>query len=138
MTASDVAEGGSAGQALRFLLVGGANTVLTYLLLLALATVFDPRLAYTCAFLTGLVLSSAFTGRLVFRSRPGRLRRTGYGGWLLAVYAVGLVAVSVAERLNLAPLIVAAAPILVTAPLSFAGGRLLLAGRSTDQGSMSV
>ena len=117
-----------AHQLLRFLLVGGANTLLTYLLLLSLLQFLDPRVAYTAAFVVGIVANSLLTGPLVFRSRPAGHRRLLYAAWLVVVYLVGLAMVQVALLADISqePLL-AALPLLVTAPLSFFGGRLLLA-----------
>lgn len=117
----------TAGQLGRFMLVGAANTLVTYLLLLALMYVLDPRIAYTIAFLTGVAANALLTGPLVFRSRPTSRRRWLYAGWLGVVYFVGLVVVQVALRagMTLEP-VLAAVPLLVTAPLNFLGGRVLL------------
>lgn len=115
------------GEALRFLLVGGANTVLTYMLLLGLTYVVDPRLAYTVAFVAGVVANVLLTGRLVFGSRPTGRRRAMYAGWLGLVYLAGLATVQLALVAGVrAEPVLAALPLLVTAPLNFLGGRLLL------------
>jgi putative flippase GtrA len=115
------------GEVLRFLLVGGANTVLTYLLLLGLTYVVDPRLAYTVAFVAGVVANVLLTGRLVFGSRPTARRRALYAGWLGVVYLVGLATVQLALVAGVrAEPVLAALPLLMTAPLNFLGGRLLL------------
>ncbi len=115
------------GQLGRFILLGGTNTLLTYLLLLALATVVDERSAYTLAFLAGVVFNAVLTGPVVFSSRPGRSRVVLYVGWLLGVYAAGLMTIHLAVVTGVGPpALLAALPLLITAPLSFAGGRLLL------------
>lgn len=121
-------------QAGRFLALGIGNTVTTYLFLLALALVLDARLAYTLAFAAGIAINTHLMGPVVFASRPSATRRWGYGAWLLVVYACGLLAVSVALAAGLTSrVLVAAVPLLVTAPLSFLGGRALLNRSATPQ-----
>lgn len=114
-------------QVLRFLALGMGNTVATYLLLLVLALFVDARLAYTVAFATGIAINTFLTGPVVFTNRPSPRRLWGYAAWLLVVYAAGLAAVWVALTAELSSrALVAAIPLLVTAPLSFLGGRVLL------------
>lgn len=122
-------DGRAFGELLRFAVLGGANTVLTYLLLLGLTYVIDPRLAYTVAFTAGVLANVALTGRLVFGSRPTGRRRANYAVWLVVVFLAGLGAVQLALVARVSTeLLLAALPVFVTAPLNFIGGRLLLAG----------
>ena len=58
-------------EGVRYLLVGGLNTVATYALYLLLMRRIDYRAAYVLAFLAGIVLSAVLLRRVVFR-RPGR------------------------------------------------------------------
>ena len=60
-----------AREALRYLLAGGANTALTYLLYLALLRLLDYRWAYVLAFLAGVALSFVLLRHVVF-ARPGK------------------------------------------------------------------
>ena len=64
---------------------------------------------------------------VVFGVRPSLVRQVAYAGWLLFTFGCGLAAVQAAARADLAPVLLAALPILITAPLGFLGGRLLLA-----------
>lgn len=117
----------TAGQAGRFFVVGGLNTFLTYALLVLLMQFVHLALAYTMAFLVGILISSAVTGRFVFSVRPDRGQRCAYAGWLICVYFVGLAAVNIASWTWLSsPPVLAAVPLLVTVPLNFFGGRHLL------------
>jgi len=51
---------------LRFLVVGGSNTVITLVLFALLARVMPPWLAYTVVFALGLAYATLLTGRFVF------------------------------------------------------------------------
>ena len=119
------------GQLLRFIIVGGLNTLLTGLLFLALSSFLPPTLAYTFAFVTGIVFSVMATPRLVFRARASIARRTQYLGWYLTVYVVGLGLVYLLhDRLTVDNTLVAAVTFLTTAGLSFVGAQFLFDRRS--------
>ncbi|WP_273654166.1 GtrA family protein [Cellulomonas fimi] len=108
----------------RFLLAGGANTAVTAVLLALLSTVLDPRLAYTLVFAAGVVLSTVLADRFVFGVRMDVRTALLYVGMYVAVYLVGLVVVGAIQSAGL-PEYASALVVLVTAPLTFVGGRLL-------------
>jgi putative flippase GtrA len=113
-------------QAQRFLLVGGANTGVTIAIFTLLARVMDPSLAYTIVFLLGLVFTTMMTSRFVFSTTapPGRMAM--FVAWYLAVYGVGLLVVRLLDRGQHWPKLgIAVVTVMVTAPLSFIGGRLI-------------
>ena len=60
-----------AREALRYLLAGGANTLVTYVLYLALLQVMHYRTAYVLAFIVGIGLSFLLLRHMVF-ARPGK------------------------------------------------------------------
>ena len=78
-------------QGWRFLVLGGSNTVVTFVLLAVLAHFIDHALAYTIAFAAGLAYTTALTGRFVFsaadrgprlpRLLPGTLGVTSLACW---------------------------------------------------------
>ena len=57
-------------EALRFVLVGAANTAVTYALYLVLLRAWVPMAAYATAYACGIVLSYLATSAWVFRVRP--------------------------------------------------------------------
>lgn len=118
-----------AGTAFRFVLAGGFNTLVTGALLSLLATVIHPALAYTLVFAAGIVLSTYLAGSFVFRVRMSRRHVIAYVLMYVAVYLVGLGAVALAVRLGLDEAYTGLV-VLVTAPLTFLGGRLLLQPRA--------
>ena len=114
------------GELLRFLLVGGSNTLVTLVLLVVLQRWLSPSLAYTVVFALGLAYTTAMTATVVFGSRLTWRRGAAFAGWYLLVYAVGLGVVQIMTALwEPSPLTTAVVTIAVTAPLNFLGGRLL-------------
>lgn len=116
---------GSAG---RFVLAGGLNTLLTALALALLAQVLPPTLAYTIVFAAGIALSTWLAGAFVFRVRLDRRLVRAYVLMYVVVYLIGLLVVALVERAG-APGSASALVVLVTAPLTFVGGRLVLRPR---------
>lgn len=112
------------GSAWRFLVAGGANTLLTAGLLALLSLVVDPRLAYTVVFAAGVVLSTVLADRFVYGVRMSRPAVVAYVGLYVAVYLVGLLAVHLGTSAGL-PDAAASLVVVVTAPLTFLGGRVI-------------
>ncbi|MDX6561133.1 MAG: hypothetical protein QOD65_947 [Gaiellales bacterium] len=113
-------------QGLRFVVLGGANTLVTFLLLAGLAQVIDDRVAYTLVFFAGVAFTTSLTGRFVFSAASSRGRTVAFGLWYLAVYLVGLLVVHAVDRNgDRSGFVVAAAVVVCTAPLGFLGGRLI-------------
>lgn len=109
----------------RFVLLGAANTLLTFALFTVLQQVTDVTLAYTVAFVAGLIFATALTGRVVFRVRTTLLRRVLFAGGYLAVYGVGLLVSNVLAG-DLPAWAVSLGTIAVTAPLGFLVGKAVL------------
>lgn len=113
-------------QVWRFLLVGGANTAVTVVLLAVLARLIDPTVAYTVVYVLGLAFTTLMTSRYVFSAESSLSRMGTFVAWYLAVYAVGLTVVKVLDsQLGWSSIPLALATVAVTAPLSFLGGRLI-------------
>jgi putative flippase GtrA len=117
---------GLAHQGRRFLLVGGSNTAITFVLLAVLARFIDRRVAFTIVFAAGIVYTTALTGRFVFAAAGSRARTAAFVLWYLGVYLIGLLVVHVIDRDGeRSGILVALAAVCVTAPLGFLGGRLV-------------
>jgi putative flippase GtrA len=124
------------GQASRFIVVGLVNTLLTGSLFYGLALLLPVWLAYTLAFALGLVFVSAITPRLVFSVRPSISRRLAYAFWYFVVYLVGLGWVAVlSDVMHVDHLRVVVFTLIVTATLSFVGGRVVLMRRPNGEGT---
>jgi putative flippase GtrA len=113
-------------QSLRFLIVGGSNTLVTFVLLAILAQVIDHRIAYTIVFAAGIAYTTALTGRFVFSAQGSRSKTLAFVLWYVSVYLVGLFVVYLVDSNGEhSGLVVAVATVLVTAPLGFLGGRVI-------------
>ena len=84
-------------QGLRFLVVGGSNTIITFVLLAALAQFIDHAIAYTVVFAAGLAYTTALTGRFVFSAPGSRAKTAAFVAWYLGVYGVGLLIVHLVD-----------------------------------------
>jgi putative flippase GtrA len=131
---SSFAPGSVVGQVVRFVAVGGTNTLVTGAIFLGLSTVVPPAAAYTAAFAFGVVFALVVTPRFVFSEQASHNRRAIYGAWYLVVYVVGLgVVYLVHDVLGLDRLAIVAVTVPTTAVLGFLGARRLFHG-STAQG----
>ena len=114
------------GEVVRFLLVGGSNTLVTLALFVLLQQWLAPAVAYTVVFALGLAYTTAMTASVVFGARLTWRTGGAFVGWYLLVYGVGLLAVQVLHALwTPSSLVTAVVTVGVTAPLNFLGGRLL-------------
>ncbi len=109
-----------AGEALRYLLAGGINTLVTYIAYLMLLQVLHYRWAYVLAFALGVGLSFVLLRHLVF-ARPGKRYSLAYVAashglqLLLGLLVVELWVVWLHGPAWLAPL----AAVLVCVPIMF-------------------
>jgi len=78
------------GEALRFLVVGATNTLATFLLYWVLLRFIPYSMAYTAAFVAGIVLSYALNALFVFKVRPGIRSALAFPLVYLAQYVAGL------------------------------------------------
>ena len=108
----------------RFLLAGGANTVVTAILLALLSLVIDPKIAYTIVFAAGIAFSTYMANRYVYGVRMTRSAMATYVAMYVVVYLIGLAVISQLERTDLSDA-ASGLVVLVTAPLTFIGGRLI-------------
>lgn len=112
---------------LRFLIVGGANTVCTTAAFYGLATMLPVRIAFTIVYFVGLAFVVVVTPRYVFGASTSWRRRVLLALWYVATYGVGVAVISVLTSEFAAPRVaVVLGTLMVTAPLSFVGSRLLV------------
>jgi len=125
---NSLAGGSTPAQVLRFLAVGGTNTLVTGAVFLALSAVVAPAVAYTVAFAIGVAFAVLVTPRLVFSDSAPHHRRALYAAWYLLVYVVGLGVVYVVhDILGMDRWVIVAVTVPTTAILGFLGARRLFA-----------
>jgi putative flippase GtrA len=120
------------GAAWRFLLVGGANTLVTMALLVGLSYLMPGWLAYTIAFGLGLVFSTVMASRWVFTREGSGRAAIVYALCYVAIYLVGLGCVAIVRALDW-PEFLNALSVLVTAPLGFVAGRIVFRERQRQE-----
>ena len=104
----------------RFLLVGGANTAASYAVYLLLLLVVDYRIAYTVAFVAGLVGGYLMHGRFVFDAAPGPRSAAAYLATYAVMYLVSLLVLYFAvTRIGIPKPLGMLASLAVTVPMSF-------------------
>lgn len=108
----------------RFAVAGGANTLVTAALLTLLSLVIDPKVAYTIVFAAGIALSTYLADRFVYGVRMGRRAVSAYIAMYLVVYLIGLAVIQWLGTRGL-PDAASGLVVVVTAPLTFLGGRLI-------------
>jgi len=121
----------TAGAGWRFLLVGGANTAVTGLVLVALSYLMPGWAAYTIAFALGIIFSTVFASRWVF-TREGSFRASvAYAICYGVIYLVGLLCVQTIHSWGW-PEFLNVLSIIVTAPLGFLAGRVIFRQRQRE------
>jgi putative flippase GtrA len=77
-------------QFLRFVIVGGVNTVATYLVYLAFLQIVDYRIAFTVSFVAGIFIAYALNSSVVFKTRWALSRLVSYPLVYLVQYGLSL------------------------------------------------
>lgn len=108
----------------KYLILGGANTLITTALLLLLSYLIPRWIAFSIAFAFGIVFSVSLTGSWVFNKKASIADKTKFGFAYLAIYFLGLLVTNFLEA-NQAPPWASIIVIGVTAPLSFLAGKFI-------------
>ena len=120
-------------QGLRFLLVGGFNTVVTYGLYCLLVIWWHPQLAWLTVFVLGLGMGFYGHTKLVFRGRLEKRKAVGYALLQLLLYALGSSLIYLGMHYaGLGPRAAAAVVIAVNVPISFVLSRWILSDRAPE------
>lgn len=111
----------------RFLVVGGVNTVATYAVFIALGLVIPPSIAYLIAFALGLIVVVFGSSRFVFRASGGGARRlVAFGALYLVVLGLGQFIIHLIKPEGFWPLVLTSVIVIaVTTPLNYLGGRFI-------------
>jgi putative flippase GtrA len=121
---------GPLGQFSRFVQVGVANTIGTYLLYLALIQVLSYVVSYSIGFVVGVLVSACFNARYSFSTRLNRWTLTRFVVMYIISFNLSVqLLIFCVEQIDLhakiAPLVVLA----VFAPINFMCSRVALTGR---------
>ena len=109
---------------------GAVNTLITFLLYVALLAVLAYPIAYSTAFLAGIAISYALNRYFVFRSGGGIGAMMLFPLVYLLQYALGLVVVVVwVDILAFPEAIASLAAVAVTIPITYALARHIFIGR---------
>ncbi|HXU93892.1 MAG TPA: GtrA family protein [Gallionella sp.] len=115
------------GEFFRFLLVGGANTVSSYLLYLLLLGFFPYLIAYSLAYCIGIVISYFLNVRFVFRQRVSLQSFLAFPVVYLIQYGLGaLVLWLLVDNAGVSPALAMAGVIAATIPVTFLTSRFVL------------
>ncbi len=120
------------GAPIRFLVVGGANTFATSALLLGLSYLMPGWIAYSVAFVAGILIAVVLNGKWVFKSKLSLSRILLYSSVYVGMYFLGVVIISGLSEMGLPPFM-NVTTILVTAPIGYFAGRFIFKEPSTKE-----
>jgi putative flippase GtrA len=120
----------TSGEFVRFLLCGGANTLITYAAYLACLLIMPYLVAYTVTYVAGVVLSYYLNARFVFRQPLSLARAFQFPLVYLLQYTMGICLLYLLVKVlgtseKLAPILV----ILLTLPVTFLLSKVIVGGR---------
>lgn len=117
---------------LRFLLSGGVNTVATYAVYLLLLLLLDYRIAYTAAYVVGILLAYALNRLFVFRTHRGLTSVLLFPFIYLTQYAVSLITVWIwVGRFDFPKVLAPLVAIVITVPLTYVLSKIIFSGRDS-------
>jgi putative flippase GtrA len=119
---------------LKFLLAGGLNTLITYLIYLLLILYFQYNLAYGIAYLLGIISSYLMNSLFVFKEKLSIKKIIQFPLVYLIQFMISIVFLYIFVELikvnaKLAPIIVIA----LTTPVIFLLSKYILTGRISDK-----
>ncbi len=121
------------GQVVRYLIVGGTNTLITYAIFIGLGLIIPPPIAYSIAFAAGLVWAVVGSAKFVFKTSRRAWTLLVFCAWYLLVFGLGqLIIHLLAPKGFVALALTSLAVLLVTTPLTFIGGRYIFTDRTAS------
>jgi putative flippase GtrA len=111
----------------RFILVGGLNTILSFGLFLLLMNLINYKLAYTLAFVLGILGSYLMNTYLVFHAKFEFKKLLKFPFVYIFQYLLGLVLISIfVDRYGLNKILSSVFTILASIPISFVMSRWII------------
>ncbi|MFN3235530.1 MAG: GtrA family protein [Pseudomonadales bacterium] len=115
----------------RFLTSGAFNTLLSYLMFLFFNLYFEYLVAYTLAYVFGVFSAYALHSIFVFREKLSFMKSAQYQVMYVLLYVVSITTVYLlVELLNSPEALAPVLAMLVTVPVSYILGRLVIKGES--------
>lgn len=115
---------------IRFLVAGGLNTGITYVLYVLLNLALPYTTAYTIAYLSGIGFSYFLASRFVFNQQMQVKKAMFYPIVYLVQYLCGLVILSVlVDTLKVSELLAVPAVIILTLPVTYILSKLIVTGK---------
>jgi putative flippase GtrA len=115
------------GHVVRFLVLGGANTLLTTVVFVLLMMRVPYAAAYVVSFGLGVLINAQLVGRFVFRAPASGRLSAKLAAWSLLMMVIGAGLSALCEWRGLSPLPTAAGIAMVVVPVNFLGARLIVA-----------
>lgn len=115
---------------IRFILVGGGNTLLTFGIYALLLRIMSYSIAYTISYIIGILVSYLMNTRLVFMGSFEIKKAVQYPLVYIVQYLIGLVALYIlVDYFNINRLLASPLIVLVTIPVTFLMSRWIIKGR---------
>jgi putative flippase GtrA len=110
----------SYGQFIKFIIVGGANTVISYITYLILLNFFNYKLAYTLCYIVGITVSYILHARFTFQKQYALKSAIVYPFVYMVQYLINLAILHIAvENFHINPQISFIIATLITVPIVF-------------------
>jgi putative flippase GtrA len=121
------------GESLRFLIAGGANTVLTYLIYIVLLYVVSYPMAFTITFIIGVIIAFIFNSFYVFRAPLAWSKFLQYPIIYALQYVVGLALLAlVIEYIGFDKRIAPIFNVILLTPVTFVLNKCFLSRRANN------
>lgn len=119
-------------QFFKFILGGGLNTVLSYLLYVFLLNHLNYQLAYTLAYIAGIVISYFLNTFIVFRQKASLVKFIIFPLIYFVQYCIGILLLWLfVQQLNFSPKLAMILVALICMPFTFILSKFLLAQRKS-------
>ena len=118
------------GSSLRFLIAGGLNTAVTYLMYLGLLKVASPQISYATAFVSGIAISYVLSRAYVFKTHKGYRSALILPMVYLIQYSTGAAVVwAWVDAFEQHPMFAPAISIAITLPLTYFLSKFAFVGK---------
>lgn len=119
---------------LRFLMSGGVNTAVTYLVYLLLLQIFSYTVAYSIAYGFGILLAFILNRYFVFQTHRSAKAAILFPFIYLIQYLTSLIIIWLwVEKLDLDAMLAPLASIIVTIPITFTLSKLLFSPKKVER-----